>query len=77
MVVDVSNSGDPLNDLARKYKHDGDLMVCRKCGRGQQITWRQYAFPHRGDCKSGGAESRPWLLLAEAIAFAPLARGTP
>lgn len=70
-------SGDALNNLAREYKHDGDLMVCRKCRRGQQIVWREHAFPHQDGCKQAGAESRPWLRLAEAIAAAPLARTAP
>lgn len=73
----MGNSGDALIDLARAYRINGDLVVCRKCGRGQQIVWREKDFHHREGCSLSSSPSKPWLAIVDAIQNAPVAEQEP
>lgn len=65
---------DRFVTLARSYALEVDLMRCRKCKRGQQVTWREHAFPHAAGCKNERATPHPWLLLCVAVEASPLQR---
>jgi hypothetical protein len=62
-----TEAAEALNQLTRAYLWNGDLIQCRKCKRGQQVTWREWDFPHASGCKNDGAEPRPWLLFCEMV----------
>lgn len=55
--------------LAYDWKQDGDLMVCRKCGRKLNIAYAHEKFPHSSDClaMSDVKTQMPWLRLKDAL----------
>lgn len=61
-----------LFDLDATYRMEADVMICRHCGRTQQVSWHTHDFQHRTDCHGAGAwaPQRPWGLLAEALSAA-------
>jgi hypothetical protein len=60
-------SGVALNDFAKRYRLNGDWIVCECCKAPQQVSWMLHDFPHRNKCKNATAEIRPWVTLLSLI----------
>jgi hypothetical protein len=64
--ADVS-AGPALSQLFARYVHRVDWMVCRKCRRAQEVSWRDHRFPHASGCKNADAEPHPWNRMVEIV----------
>jgi len=55
-----------LKALGNVWKWDGDLMICRKCGRGLIASRDGEALQHRSDCDNRSGH-HPWVELRAAL----------
>jgi hypothetical protein len=49
-----------LCDFARRWKLDGDWLVCKKCKRPHIASKADQRFVHESNCKAD-SETHPWL----------------
>jgi hypothetical protein len=69
MTPPVTPSPLGLNDIARSFLVDGDLMRCRACDRSIHVS-HTAPLRHRAGCCNRAIDWNPWTALAEAIAVA-------
>lgn len=52
-----------LRDFGRAWKLDGDLLVCRSCGRALHVSRAGERLHHAGDCTKDKMAGHPWSAL--------------
>lgn len=58
-------NNEALRTLAKNWKLDGDLLVCRECERGLIASREGEPLAHRAGCKN--VNNHPWNALRSAI----------